>query len=85
MTNASGKDLMIRIRTMILKPHQWSGATYSPSMVPQIKRERKAGKGKGSESSGETSVAHLEFIVRVIERQVDELRSRVTELEAASM
>ena len=54
-------------------------------MVPQIKRERKAGKGKGSESSGETSVAHLEFIVRVIERQVDELRSRVTELEAASM
>ena len=35
----------------------------APIRDAELERRRKAGKGKGSESSGETSVAHLEFIV----------------------
>ena len=57
----------------------------APIRDEEVQRGRKAGKGKGSGSSGETSVAQLQFILSVIKREVDELRSRVTELEAASM
>ena len=51
--------------------------------VQNGRNERKAGKGKGSGSSGETSVAQLQFFVSVIRRELDELRSRVTILEGA--
>ena len=56
----------------------------------EVRNERKAGKGKGSGSStGETSreapFARLARLVDVLTNEVNELRRRVTYLEAVRM
>ena len=55
----------------------------APMRDEEVLRERKAGKGKGSGSSGEASVADLEYLVRDLREQVEDLRARVTDLEGA--
>ena len=51
--------------------------------VQNGRNERKAGKGKGSGSSGEASVAHLQYLVTILRKEVEDLRARVTDLEGA--
>ena len=57
----------------------------APLRDEEVKRKRKAGKGKGSESSGQISMGQVEFILGVFRKDIDELRARVMELEAARM
>ena len=55
----------------------------APIRDEELVRRRKAGKGKGSGSSGEASVAHLQYLVTILRKEVEDLRARVTDLEGA--
>ena len=70
----------------------------APLRDEEVIRKRKAGEGKGSESlddrqkekkgnesSGEMPIGRVEFILGVFRKEIDDLRARVMELEAARM